>query len=182
MTESRSPDARSSSTDTSATANGRRVLVLPPENDDARIAFDHALEMAGSDGAIVLFDRSLESWRPDEEGGLHEANDSAFDDMPGMEAARAGASSGGRGLQVWQSTSPAIGTAILDVLQHANITDIVLPSDGQSSASSDVVLGDDSSLASAVRSVLDKPLSQDAFAQGAGVAPTLHLTEPAETD
>lgn len=177
MTESRSPDDRSASTDTTAATPGRRVLVLPPDDPDSGIAFDRALELAAPDGAIVIFDRSQESWRPDEQGGLHEADEPSFDDVAGIDAARAGASTGGLGLQVWQSSSPAIGTAILDVLQHAEISDVVLPGEGQSSASSDVVLGEDSSLASAVRSVLAKPLSRDT-----GVAPQLHLTEPAEAD
>ncbi len=155
----------------------RRVLVLVPNDADTGVAFDRALELAAPDGVIVLFDRSHESWRPDDEAGLHEASDSAYDDMDGMAAARAGAEAGKTKLLVWQSVSPAVGTAILDVLQHADITDIVLPDEGQGSTSSDAVLGDDSSLASAVRSVLAKPLSQDA-----GVHPELHLTAPAADD
>lgn len=152
-----------------------RVLSLPPDDPDTRIAFDGALELAGPTGSVVLFDRSLESWRSEDVAALQDARDPVFDELSGIAEARDLSVGRVDRLEVWRSVTPALGTAVLDAIQHADISDIVLPQDGHSEAVSDVVLGSDTSLASAVRSILDKPLSREADA-----SPTLHLTPRAE--
>lgn len=156
---------------------GPHVLCLTPADPPTEAAFARALEVASPQGVVVLFDRRDESWRPDEDAILVDADDERVAELEAVGRARDLADAAGIGLAVWRSITPALGTGILQAVQTAEITDIVVPADGQQDATGDRLLGADESLAAAIASLLEKPV-----VTGAGSAPELHLVEADRTD
>ena len=159
------------------TEAGPHVLCLTPADPPTETAFGRALEVASPDGVVVLFDRREESWRPDEDATLVDADDERVEDLEEIGRARELADASGVGLAVWGSITPALGTGILQAVQNAEITDIVVPADGHQDATGDRLLGGDESIAAAIASLLEKPVVTDT-----GRAPELHVVEVDPTD
>ena len=151
---------------------GVRVLCLVPDDSQTDAALEYALTLAGNDGAVVLYERSSESWRPDDDAALEPAGADCFDGVEAVERARRIADPSETEVLVWRSITPAVGTGLLDAIQSAKISDVVLPADGHATATSDRVVNDGDSLADTVRSLLSQPLSSDT-----GTVPRLHVVE-----
>jgi hypothetical protein len=151
--------------------SGPHVLCLAPVDDATEAAFRHAFEIAGRDGVVVVYDRREESWRPDLDALLLDADDECFASVAEIGRARRVAETADTDLAVWRSITPALGTGMVEAVQVAEITDIVVPADGHTDATSDRVLGDES-LASAVAELLRKPVVTDA-----GTTPTMHTVD-----
>lgn len=145
-------------------AAGERLLCLVPDDVDSPTAkaFHEALRRAGRGGSVVLYDRSLESYRPDDDEELLLAGDSSLDEVAGLAAAREAADAAGVELLVWRSTTPSIGTGIVAAIQQASIGVVVVPESGQTESLGDLFLGSGTGVADAIESVVDKPLVTDA--------------------
>ena len=155
---------------------GPHVLCLVPIDRPTESAFDRALEIAGADGLVVLYHRSDESWRPDDDVVLAPADDDRFSEIDEIQRARTRADSSDATLAVWRSVTPALGTGILEAVQVARISDIVVPEAGHQEATGDRILAGDDSVAAAIAAVLDKPVVADTE-----MSPDLHLVStPAE--
>lgn len=150
---------------------GPHVLCLAPTDDATEAAFRHAFEIAGGDGVVVVYDRREESWRPDLDAVLLDADDECFESVAEIGRARAVADEAEANLAVWRSITPALGTGMVEAVQVAEITDIVVPVNGHRDAASDRVLGDES-LADAVAELLRKPVVSET-----GFSPTMHTVD-----
>lgn len=150
-------------------AGDPRVLCVVPADDAGRSALITAAEVAGPDGTVVLFDRRTESWRPDDDAVLVAADDEQFDDDELIAAARSLVDGSSADLAIWRSVTPALATGLLDVIQHADISDIVLPPSGREGALGDHVL-EGETFTETVEALLEEPLFADADA-----SPTLHI-------
>lgn len=154
------------------TEDGPHVLCLTPADPPTDTAFARALEVASPQGVVVLFDRRDESWRPDDDATLVDADDERVADLEEVARARELADVAGIGLAVWGSITPALGTGILQAVQTAGITDIVVPADGHQAATGDRLLGGEESIAAAIASLLEKPVVTET-----GRTPELHVVE-----
>lgn len=159
------------------TEDGPHVLCLTPADPSTDAAFARALDVASPDGVVVLFDRRDESWRPDDDATLVDADDERVADLVEVGRARELADAAGIGLAVWGSITPALGTGILQAVQTAEITDIVVPADGHQDATGDRVLGGEESIAAAIASLLEKPVVSES-----GRTPELHVVEADRSD
>ncbi|MEZ5245638.1 MAG: hypothetical protein R2707_11105 [Acidimicrobiales bacterium] len=160
---------------------GPRVLCLTPTDPPTEATLRRALAIAGNQGAVVLFDRSSESWRPDEDAVLVAADDERFVEVDEIHRAREIAESAAADVVVWRSITPALGTGLMQVVQAAEISDIVVPADGHQDATGDRFMGSSGifpvggsgSFAEAVEALLEKPVVADT-----GFAPELHVVTP----
>lgn len=150
-------------TDTSAVPgepDSPRVMCLTPDGVDTPTAnaFHEALRRAGRGGSVVLYDRTRESYRPDDDEALLPADDPSLDDVEGLEAAREAAAAAGVELLVWRSITPSIGTGVVSALQHASVGVVVVPAAGEAGSLGDVALGGGTDLVDALASLVEKPL------------------------
>jgi hypothetical protein len=144
-----------------------RILCLVPEapGSGTSAAFLEALDRAAKGaGTVVLYERGDESWRAEDEAHLLGPDDPRLADVDGLDAAAQAAKTAGVGLEVWRSTVPTIGTGVLDAIQHAAITAIVLPAEGSRESIGDRAIGRGDTLADAVEALLEKPLFSEAGA------------------
>ena len=140
-----------------------RVLCLVPTDDAGEVALERALELAGPEGAVVLFYRADESGRPDHRAALEAVTRERYtDDDEGIGRARTIADRSPATLAVWHSATPALGSALLEVVQSADISAIVLPASGRQKAVGDHVLADGDSLADSIVALFEKPVFADA--------------------
>lgn len=156
-----------------------RLLCLPPGEPGSPTAVAYAVAMdlaAETNSAIVLYERGDESWRAEHEHDNQaiDPSDERLADMEGLDAAVAAAEAAGVELSVWRSTVPSVGTGVLDAIQYAEVTAIVLPEKGGGASMSDHLLGRGTKLVDTVEEMLAKPVVADA---GAADVPLLVVDE-----